>query len=329
MRCMNPFERGYDHNGNVTSPRHASKEFVNFQFGCRKCLPCRLNQAREKAIRCWHESKCHEKSIFLTLTYSDQHLASPRLQYQDWQSFIQALRDKVAYDYSKTHLCEMKVARKATTISYMVTGEYGELNKRPHWHAILFNYAPDDSTYYRTSDRGDKLYKSKTIDEIWGKNDPDTRPNEFGAVTIESAGYVARYAAKKLVHGRDQEHNYHPLHKTSSKRAIGRSWLEKNWQHTFEHGFVNLPTGIASIPRYYTDWLKKHRPYDWERYVTEVRPDSQARAQEIQRREEAEYQALLEGRSSWTPSNYPEKRSKVKERILKQKFKQLQERLKL
>ena len=33
----------------------------------------------------------------------------------------------------------------------MVTGEYGEKNKRPHWHVILFNYRPKDATYKYTN----------------------------------------------------------------------------------------------------------------------------------------------------------------------------------
>lgn len=173
------------------------------------------------------------------------------------------------------------------------------------------------------------MYRSKLIDEIWGRNDPETRPSLFGAVTLESANYVARYAAKKLVHGRDQEHDFHPIHKTSSRRAIGRSWIENHWEHTFNHGFINLPNGQkGSIPRYYVDWLRKHRPTDWVRYVTEVRPACQARAEEIQRREEIEYLTHLNSQI-WTPSVYPATRAKVKETILKSKFKQLQERLKL
>ena len=73
---------------------------------------------------------------------------------------------------------------------------------------------------------------------------------EFGSVTLESAGYVARYAAKKLAHGKDDEHDYHPIHRTSCKRAIGRSWIEKYYQHTFDHGLVVLPNGQKSkIPR--------------------------------------------------------------------------------
>lgn len=346
MRCQNPFSRSYDYNGNIRSLQESDKEFVPFGFGCRKCLPCRLQQAREKSIRCWHESKLHEHNIFLTLTYSDQHLASPRLIYSDWQTFIKALRHHIyekelekIFPEIATHMERRQAAKalspdarkillKRIAIRTIQTGEYGEHNKRPHWHAIIFNYAPGDSKYHRTTERGDTLYSSSTLDQLWGNNDPENCPTLFGAVTIESAGYVARYAAKKLVHGRDQDHDYHPLHKTSSKRAIGRGWIEKNWRHVFATGFINLPTGIAAIPRYYTDWLREHRPDDFLEYITNVRPQTQARAEEIQRREEIEYQTLLES-GSWTPSVYPQKRSKVKETILRLKFQRLQERLKL
>ena len=49
----------------------------------------------------------------------------------------------------------------------MVTGEYGEKNKRPHWHVILFNYRPKDATYKYTTDQGEKVYDSQEIQQLW------------------------------------------------------------------------------------------------------------------------------------------------------------------
>jgi len=107
----------------------------------------------------------------------------------------------------------MKKLRKLQNdpIGCFVTGEYGEKNKRPHWHAILFNYSPGDMEYHSSNERGDKLYTSKTIERLWGLNDSEKRPNLIGSVTFHSAGYCARYSAKKLVHGRDDEHSFQPI----------------------------------------------------------------------------------------------------------------------
>lgn len=309
MRCISPLKASFNSQGDmVYSSKNAEPGLVPIEFECRRCLPCRLNLAREKAIRCMHEARESNGSMFLTLTYSDDHLESPRLNYRDFQLFMKRLR---------FHYPEQK-------INYMVTGEYGEETKRPHWHAIIFNFYPEDAEFYYTSDRGDKLFKSKAIDEIWGKNDPDTRPNEFGEVTIDSANYVARYAAKKLVHGKDEEHDYHPIHKTSSRYGLGRKWIEKYWKQTFSNGYVTLPNGSTSkIPRYYVDWFKKNYPVEYQTYIRGVREDIMQVAETNARKEELiEITNMMNYKGG---AGYPLPRNSVKERVLQSKFKKLQE----
>lgn len=307
MQCIRPLKAGFDRLGNITyNNKKISKELVGIQFECRKCLPCRLNIAREKSIRALHEAKCHDNNIFLTLTYDDEHLESPRLIYSHFQNFMKNLRHT-----------------QSDPISYMVTGEYGEEKKRPHWHAILFNYEPSDGKKKYTSDLGDEVRSSGLLGDLWAMG-----AHEYGNVTLESASYVARYSAKKLVHGKDGAHDYHPIHKTSSKHAIGKRWIEKNYKHVFENGFVVLPNGTqAKIPRYYVDWLKKEKPEMWTDYVTQLRPQIQKAAQEKSRKELEYYIHQVEVLKNLQP--FPLSRSKVKETILKSKFKQLQERLKL
>lgn len=317
MQCIRPIKANLDSEGNITFKHNqAMPGLIGFEFECRKCLSCRLNIAREKAVRSWHESKTHKNNIFLTLTYDEQNVPK-KLQYLDFQLFMKKLRKHVIKGITDKDL------QNELKISYMVTGEYGEKNKRPHWHAILFNFSPLDSTYKYTTDHGEKVYTSRILTEMWNKG-----AIEYGSVTIESAGYVARYAAKKLVHGRDQDHEYHPIHKTSSRRAIGRSWIEKYWKHTFENGFIVLPNGQqCKIPRYYSDWLKKHRPQDYARYATNLRPDIIKQAQEKKINEEKYFLKQLLDKPPEQP--YPLKRSKIEETILQLKFKRLQERLKL
>lgn len=317
MQCIRPLKASFDNNGDITyNNKMAVKGLQPFEFDCRKCLPCRLNIAREKSIRCFHEAKTHENNIFLTLTYSEEHLKSPKLQYRDWQLFMKSLREKIERGVTDKEL------KKQLKITAMVTGEYGEKNKRPHWHAIIFNYRPTDSEYSHSNERGEPLFTSKTIKSLWKKGKHD-----FGEVTMDSASYVARYAAKKLVHGNDQDHDYHPLHKTPNN-GMGKTWIQKHWKHTFENGFIVLPNGQQSkIPRYYVDWLKKNKPDEYIKYISNVRPKIQQQAEKKARKEEMQYISDMLNRKSgrpWSPS-----RSKVKETILKSKFKKLQEHLKL
>lgn len=313
MQCIRPLKASLARDGSVTfSQKQATPGLIPFEINCRKCLPCRLNIAREKAIRCYHEAQIYgENNIFLTLTYDNDHIGDGRLHYDHFQTFIKDLRAYLQY-----HMHGIR-------ISFMVTGEYGEKTKRPHWHAIIFNYRPTDEKFKYTSDRGDQVFSSEILTKIWAKGS-----TEYGSVNMDSAGYVARYSAKKLVHGNDDDHTFHPIHRTSCKNAIGRNWIERYYKFTFENGFVVLPNGQqAKIPRYYQDWCKKHQPDLYLYYVTEVRPRIEDAAKKKARNDELIY--LTNVMDYKGGCKYPLKQSKIKETILQSKFKQLQERLKL
>lgn len=312
MACTSPKTVSFDRHGRVSySALNWDKQYAPFKLPCGKCLACRLDYAKQWAVRCVHESAMHEKNSFITLTYSDENLKSPKLDYTDFQKFMKKLR--------KT---------QDAPIGVFVTGEYGERNKRPHWHAIFFGYRPADLLDHSTTDRGDLVYTSATIDRLWGKNDPALRPSIIGDVTIESAGYTARYAAKKLVH-RDEVEQYEPISKKSSKHAIGKKWLEKNYKDIFDLGRLRLANGVSSqIPRYYERWFKDNHPESWLLYVTERKSILNQVAQE---RAEAEHAEWL--------TNYHERRDVGKERprtqleikkiIQDENIKRLHERLKL
>lgn len=253
----------------------------------------------------------HPENSFITLTYSKEHLHSPKLVYKDFQDFAKKLRHTTL-----------------NTISYMVTGEYGDEKKRPHWHAIIFNWRPPDLEYLRQNERGDHIWKSKLLDNLWGKNDPILKPNEVGDVTFHSAGYVARYAAKKLVHGKDQDHDFHPISRKSSRRAIGRSWLEKYYKDAFSYGQIVLPNGqTCGIPRYYEKWLKKFKYEEWLCYIggrkAEITQSMDAKTQ----KENADYvnevnRVLDQGLP------FPIDKPTVKKIIIEDRFKRLQQHLK-
>lgn len=254
MHCTRPRSVSFLADGKTISwnPNKYSMEYAPFKLPCGKCIECRLDYARGWAVRCVHESKMHDQNCFITLTYSDQHLKSPKLQYRDFQLFLKRLRK----NYPNQQ------------ITYFVTGEYGEKTKRPHWHAIIFGWSPTDQEYLYTNEQGDQLFKSKILDQLWGQNSPEQKPSEIGTVTLKSAGYVARYATKKLVHG-DDGHEYEPISKKSVRPAIGRSFLERYYTDIFNYGTLVLEGGVtASIPRYYEKWLQRHDPALFQRYIT-------------------------------------------------------------
>jgi len=258
VRCTSPRTVGFQSDGKTLcwSSTKYSKEYATFQLPCGKCLACRLEYARQTAIRCVHEASMYEENSFITLTYSDENLKNPKLQYRDFQLFVKRLRSYIAesdYDENKK-------------IGIFVTGEYGDKTKRPHWHALIFNWRPSDLEQKYVSARGDKVFTSKILERLWPFGF-----SELGDVTLQSAGYCARYATKKLSHGRDGSHEFNPVSKRSSKHAIGKKWLEKFWPDVFNHGYVELNGIKMSIPRYYEKWFKKHHPERWKDYVTQTK----------------------------------------------------------
>lgn len=335
MRCLDPRNVGFKDDGKTIawSQKHYSKEYPIFQLPCGQCIECRLEYARQWAVRCVHESKMHDSNCFITLTYSDENLKSPKLEYKDFQLFAKKLRKHIftrfLKNFGKYNWCllnkqEQKDIYEAHKIGIFVTGEYGEQRKRPHWHAIIFNWQPGDLTYKYSNQRGDRVYSSETLDTLWGHG-----ITEIGSVTYESAGYCARYAAKKLIHGHDSEHDYQPISKKSSHQAIGKKFLEKYWPDIFRYGKVILDGGQeTTIPRYYEKWLKKNQPEAWLTYVTKTKHDkiqlTEAKAKRLKEREDTtNIQRLEKGKL-----DFQIRRQETRRKIIEQKFKQLQSHLK-
>lgn len=341
MRCLKPRTVGFKDDGKTIawSQKYYNKEFSTFKLPCGKCIECRLEYARQWAIRCVHESKMYDRNSFITLTYSDEHLPSSKLQYSDFQTFIKNLRNHIftqqlnrMYPFDtqeaqrEKYRSLSKETRKAIQskiqIGFFVTGEYGEKQKRPHWHAIIFNWRPKDYVYKYSNERGDKLFDSKILNDLWAKG-----ITELGQVTFESAGYCARYAAKKLVHGHDEEHDFQPISKKSSKNAIGKKFLETFYRDIFNHGYVVLPGGQkTSIPRYYEKWFQQHHPLEWERYVTDVKLKNNYNMEIRQTHKQNEYWRKMDLRPQLKAPLITELETKTI--IINDRFKRLQKYLK-
>jgi hypothetical protein len=261
----------------------------------------------------------HEKNIFLTLTYNDANLKSPKLVYDDIQKFIKKLRKR---PYSKDGQF-VHQSEDPEPMGFFVTGEYGDKTKRPHWHLIVFNYEPNDGMRKYTHQSGDVVKTSATIDRIWGKGNA-----EYGPVNKETAGYCARYAAKKLNHGKDGEHEYEPISKKSSKHAIGKKWLEKNFKDVFNYGKIILEDGTqVPIPRYYEKWLKEHQPVEWLSYIQRVKLGRLLEAQNKSQTEEQYWWDQYNKRD--LRASTPLTRNEVRRLITQKKFTELQNYLKL
>lgn len=198
------------------------KGFVDrpVQVPCGQCIGCRLEKARQWAVRLSHEAQFHLYRWFLTLTYSDDQLPPHgSLDKSHFQKFMKRLRK----------------ANPGCNIRYLHCGEYGEQTRRPHYHAIIFGFPITDLKRYKLSPRGDQTWLSPTLDRLWSHGQVI-----IGSFSYESAGYVARYVLKKQT-GDTADSFYsvvdpetgevhelvHPYVTMSLKPALGDGFFEK------------------------------------------------------------------------------------------------------
>lgn len=239
MECLHPIQGWVSKEKNTSGKRSIvfKKELgfadLKVEVPCGKCINCRLNRAQAWAVRMTHEAQMHEENCFLTLTYADKYLPKDYcVSVKEMQKFIRRLKRKVK-----------------KPIRYFYVGEYGESNFRPHYHLIVFGYDFPDKVHWK-SDMGNRIYISEMLDKLWKKGF-----STIGNVTFDSAGYVARYAVKKVL-GKDSEDYYKgmtPEFCNMSKRpkGIGQEWFEKYHRDVFPHDYVVLNGRKIKVPKYY------------------------------------------------------------------------------
>ena len=143
-------------------------------------------------------------------------------------------------------------------------GEYGEKNRRPHYHACLFGIDFEDKTLFKQK-RGNDLYISDHLQELW--------PFGFstiGEVTFESAAYCARYIMKKITGDGAEEHyqwidtetgevhQLKPEYTTMSRNGgIGKEWMEKFKSDVYPTDEIIIRGRRMKPPRFY-DSMYEH-----------------------------------------------------------------------
>lgn len=226
------------------------------QVPCGRCNGCRIQKTKEWAARCYHEASLYDDNCFITLTYSDDHLPTHgTLIKHHFRDFMKRLRKNV----------------QPKKIRYYQCGEYGEKLGRPHYHALIFNHDFVDKELFQRHNETN-LYISKTLTKIWGKGHASV-----GTVTLESAGYVARYAMKKL-NGEKKLHHYMRLNETtgelhelepeyanmSLKPGIGADWFKQYKDDVFPDDFLVINGKKVGTPNYYMKLLERADPQAYE-----------------------------------------------------------------
>lgn len=220
----------------------------SFIIPCGQCIGCRLERSRQWAIRISHEASLYEHNCFITLTYMDKFCPFS-LDVRHFQLFMKRLRKKFG-----------------NGIRFFHCGEYGDLNFRPHYHACLLNFDfPDKKLYYVNN--GYNYYLSESLSELW----------PFGIhlisdLTFDSAGYVARYVLKKLTGDSASAYGDRkaPYVTMSRRPGIGRAWIDKYLEQTYNHDFLIINGHKCLPPKFYDKVLQETHP-DWFDFIKEQR----------------------------------------------------------
>lgn len=239
----------------ITFRRSSSWRGVELDLPCGQCVGCRLERSRQWAVRCMHEASLYERNCFLTLTYDDEHLPRGSLSCSrcvkphviggsvcvaEFQDFMKRLRKQFG-----------------AGIRFYHCGEYGELNGRPHYHAIIFNHDFSDKLYF--SGKAElSVYTSKALSSLWTAGFAVT-----GQVTFESAAYVSRYVMKKVTGERADAHygGRKPEYVTMSRRpGIGKGWYDKYKSDVYPRNGVVVRGRVTRPPRFYDNLLGREDP---------------------------------------------------------------------
>lgn len=281
---------------NKPSGQSPYSEQKGFNVPCGKCWGCRLNHARQWALRCCHEAQIYREekelpSSFITLTFNPKIKDPTSLNKRDFQLFMKRLRKK----YSDI------------PIRYYHSGEYGEKNGRPHYHAIIFGINFDDRVLW--SEKPNKLYTSETLTSLWPYG-----YHIIGNVTFETASYTARYIMKKqygknaVEHYQDRIPEYSTMSLGNGKDTfgIGYSFFQKYKKDIYPHDYVVEPRFGFKVkpPRYYDsllpkeelEELKKARRERAEDPYTDIRDPRWKRLKDRERHKILELERVLESR---------------------------------
>lgn len=213
---------------------------TEMELPCGQCAGCRLDYARQWAIRCCHEAQMHDENCFLTLTYRTMP-ENESLQPKDMQLFLKKLRKSI----------------EPKKIRFFQCGEYGDLSSRPHHHCLLFGHDFHDKLLIRHGEY--PLYQSATLDKLWTHGFAS-----IGEVTFDSACYVARYILKKITGEIAEEHykGRKPEYTTMSRRpGIGKTFYEQFASDLYNHDrCVITDRFLAKPPRFYDKLYEVDNP---------------------------------------------------------------------
>jgi len=218
---------------------------------CGQCIGCKLEKARQWAMRCMHEASLHDENSFITLTYDEDNL--PELGSLDKRAFPLFMK-------------RLRKRFSNAKIRYYHCGEYGDSFGRPHYHSLLFGFDfPDKQVDFVRKSL--PVWRSDVLESLW----PFGR-SEIGSVTFESAAYVARYVTKKITgdaaigwYSAEEENGnmvtIQPEYSTMSRRpGIGMDWYKQFGKEVYASDSVIVNRKEMKPPRFYDNQFEIDNP---------------------------------------------------------------------
>ncbi len=318
--------------------------------GCGKCEICKVEHSKEWTTKGFCESQMWKNKCFLTFTYNNEHLPKDRrlkrsdlqkfwkdLRYhlykeptqkkgrwrrnketglKYWEEFVDLTKEREQMEEIYSNPLEDVFGKNARRrnrypLRYLNCGEYGPKTKRPHYHAVLWNFEPTDLKPHHKDSRGYYIYTSKKIDKIWGKGYVI-----IGRATTETCAYVARYCTKKFERTAEEQEK---MKKKKQQEFIGASslgflgyfyWI-KNKERIKDNGGIVMRnrdiTFLAKLPRAmqkvwkwenedefetYDWWKCKVGKENWERILSQTDLTESEYIQDTYRKRMKKYRLL-------------------------------------
>lgn len=246
MACYSPISAWRDSAGAIFFADRGRGDRIDLP--CGRCIGCRLERSRQWAVRIMLEAQAHQKTSFVTLTYDQQNLPSPpSLDYTHYQLFMKRLRKQFG------------------PVRFFMCGEYGDESRRPHYHACIFGADfSEDRAVWNVTSQGHYLYRSSALESLWRHGH-----SLIGALTFESAAYVARYVLKKVTGDLADAHYRYvdsdgvvsqltpEFCHMSLKPGIGALWFDKYHTDVYPHDYIVVNGVKCKPPRYFDKLLKR------------------------------------------------------------------------
>lgn len=187
---------------------------------CGRCPNCKLRRVNGWVFRLLQEERISSSAHFVTFTYDTRTVPISQngfmtLKKEDFQLYMKRLRKLTSQP-----------------LKYYAVGEYGTNNKRPHYHAIIFN-VPDPEMFSTAWQLGSV---------------------HVGKVTGDSIAYTMKYIDKPRAtkHARDDRDLEFPL----MSKGLGKNYLSDaiiNYhQADLSRLYVTKEGGHRiALPRYY------------------------------------------------------------------------------